>query len=87
MIDEEVLKLLRCPEDKTPFHAADDVLIEKLNRAIADGAVEIRNRGGQVLTEPVPGGLVRQDNKYLYPILDEIHLLLVDEAISLEQIS
>jgi uncharacterized protein YbaR (Trm112 family) len=82
MIDPELLKILVCPEDRTPLSVADSPLLEKLNRAIADG--KVRNRLGKVLDQPLQAGLVRQDGKLLYPVIDEIPVLLVDEAISLE---
>ena len=37
--------------------AADAVMIEKLNHQIATG--QVKNRGGQPVTEKIDGGLVR----------------------------
>jgi len=86
MTDEGSLGLLRCPDDKTPLRAADAPLLERLNRAVARGKVPVRNRGGRIVAEPIAGGLVRADGKFLYPIVDGIHVLLVEEAIALEQL-
>jgi uncharacterized protein YbaR (Trm112 family) len=44
------------------------------------------NRGGQHVTEPIEGGLVRADAAILYPILDGIPIMLVDEGIPLRQL-
>jgi uncharacterized protein YbaR (Trm112 family) len=33
------------------------------------------------------GGLVRADNKILYPIREDIPVMLIDEGIPLEQVS
>ncbi len=55
----------------------------KLNRAIATGGV--KNRGGEPVAEPIEAGLVREDGTLLYPVRDDIPVMLVDEAIPLEE--
>ena len=84
MIDKKLLEILVCPENQTPLNLADKELVAKLNRAIAAG--KINNRGRQAVRQPIQGGLVRQDRTLLYPIVDEIPVLLVDVAIELDQI-
>ncbi len=86
MIDKELLNVLACPQDRSPLTVADQSLIEKLNRAIADEDITIVNLGGKRVEEPLAGGLVRQDKTLLYPVVDDIPVLLADEAIPLEQI-
>ncbi|MBI3994259.1 MAG: hypothetical protein HY342_13375 [Candidatus Lambdaproteobacteria bacterium] len=81
MIDQELLDILVCPEDKTQVHLADDALLAAVNRGIAAGSV--RNRGGDPVREAIDGGLVRQDGRRLYPIRDEIPVMLIEEAIDL----
>jgi uncharacterized protein YbaR (Trm112 family) len=81
MIDEQLLEILACPEDKSPVHLADDALVRDVNAAIAAGRVT--NRGGGAVTEPIDGGLVRADGKWLYPIRDDIPVMLVEEALPL----
>lgn len=83
-IDQYLLDILACPETKEPVSLADDALITKLNAAIATSA--LKNRAGEVITEKIDGGLVRQDQKYLYPIRDEIPIMLIDEGIPLDQL-
>ncbi|MBL9093486.1 MAG: hypothetical protein JNL96_19875 [Planctomycetaceae bacterium] len=80
MLNSEFLKLLRCPEDRTPLAEADAALIAQLNAAI--DAKTLRNRGGDVVERKFEGGLIRADGKYLYPIVDGIPILLIDEAVS-----
>jgi uncharacterized protein YbaR (Trm112 family) len=46
----------------------------------------LKNKGGEPVEAPLAGGLVREDNTLLYPIVDGIPVLLIDEAIPLEQI-
>ncbi len=81
MIDQALLDILVCPENKTPVALADAGLVNAVNTAIAAGG--LHNRGGETVTEPIGGGLVREDGKLLYPIRDDIPVMLVDEAIAL----
>ena len=85
MITKDLLDLLVCPENHTPLALADEGLIDRVNRAIARGQI-VSRAGGKVET-PIDGGLVRQDGQLLYPIVDDIPVLLIDEAIPLEQLS
>jgi uncharacterized protein YbaR (Trm112 family) len=52
-----------------------------LNRQIAVGT--LKNRAGKIVTAKLSGGLVRSDGKYLYPIREQIPIMLVDEALPL----
>jgi uncharacterized protein len=85
MIDQELLDILVCPENKTPVKPAEEALIEKINAAIASGGV--KNRGGEAVTEKIDGGLIREDGAYLYLIRDDIPVMLIDEALPLDSFS
>ena len=81
MIDQELLAILACPETKEPVALAEEELVAELNSRIAHG--EVKNRAGKTVEGKIDGGLVRVDGAYLYPIQDEIPILLLDEAIPL----
>jgi uncharacterized protein YbaR (Trm112 family) len=81
MIDQQLLRVLVCPTDRSPLAPASDQVVARVNRAIAAGRVS--NRAGRLLDRPIEGGLIRADQTLLYPIFDSIPLLLVDEAIPL----
>jgi len=83
MIDKELLNILACPETKEPVALADQALIDDINRRIEKG--EVLNRGGKKVDKKIQGGLVRQDGAYLYPIEDDIPIMLIDEAIPLKK--
>ena len=83
MIDKDLLSLLVCPESKTSLQPADEELLARLNQAIAAG--NVKNRAGQPVEAPLQGGLVREDGTVLYPIVDDVPVLLIDEAIALAQ--
>ena len=84
MIDEKLLEILVCPKDRVPLVLAEPALLTKLNRAVAAGRV--KNEAGRTLETALEAGLVRQDHALLYPIVDDIPMLLLEEAISLNQI-
>jgi len=85
MVHEELLKILVCPENKTPVALADDELIAKANGAIE--ARTLKNRAGVIIETRIDGGLVREDKAYMYPIRDDIPIMLIDEAIPLDQLA
>lgn len=84
MVHPELLKILVCPENKTPVVLASDDLVAKINGAVE--AKTLKNRGGTLVDAKIDGGLVREDKAYLYPIRDDIPIMLIDEAIPLDQI-
>jgi uncharacterized protein YbaR (Trm112 family) len=84
MVHPELLKILVCPENKTPVVLAGDELVAKINNAIEAHA--LKNRGGAVVDAKIDAGLVREDKAYLYPIRDDIPIMLIDEAIPLDQL-
>lgn len=82
MVHPELLEILACPEDKTPVRLATAAELEALNARIRGG--EVRNRGGEPVEEPVPEGLIREDGRFLYPVRDDIPIMLVEQAIPLD---
>lgn len=81
MIPNDLLAILCCPETHQGLTEADPALIEQINQKIAAG--QLRNRGGQLVQERIGSGLVREDKKWLYPVRQEIPILLIDESLPL----
>ncbi len=73
--------IVRCPVTRQKLKYADAALLARINQAIAAGTV--KNSGGDPLSEPIAGGLVREDQELLYPVEDGVPKLLGDEGIPL----
>lgn len=84
-IAPDLLAILCCPETKQEVSLADDVLIGKLNMAVSRGTLQ--NKAKKPVTEKLDGGLVRADRKILYPIREDIPVMLIEEGIPLDQLS
>ena len=84
-IDNDLLAILCCPETKQPVRLADPLLVKKLNEAVTRGG--LTNKGKKPVSEQLDGGLIRADQKILYPIRENIPVMLIEEGIPLEQVS
>jgi uncharacterized protein YbaR (Trm112 family) len=82
MVDKELLDMLCCPETKEDVSLVTGEIIDKLNR-LAEGG-QLKNRGGEVVKEKMDSGLLRADRKFLYPVREDIPIMLIDEAIPVE---
>lgn len=85
MLDAQLLEILVCPETRQPLALADAETLSKVNAAIA-GAM-LKSRSGQVVAGELASALVREDGALMYPVRDDIPIMLVDEAIDLGQLS
>ena len=81
VIDKALLDILVCPENHQRLELADEALLARVNQSVRAGT--LTNRGGQCIELPLTAGLVREDRRWLYPIIDDIPVMLVDEAIPL----
>jgi len=73
--------ILCCPDDKSALTLARPEQIKKLNEEISKGKLKTRN--AKPVTDPIEAGLIRADKKYLYPIKNNIPVMLIEEAIAL----
>ena len=85
MIRQEFIELLRCPETQQTLAVADEALVQSLNAAVERG--QLRNRSGEPVQDRIDAALVREDGTIAYLVIDEIPILLQDEAIPLDQVA
>jgi len=81
MIDSQLLEILCCPETKQDVALAPAELVASLNARVEAGT--LTNKAGAPVREKLDGGLVRADGAVLYPIREDIPVMLVEEAIAL----
>jgi uncharacterized protein YbaR (Trm112 family) len=82
MISPELLAILCCPESHQALRFADDRTLQEINQRIGSGT--LHNRAGKPIKAALTGGLIREDEALLYPIHNDLPILLVNEAIVLK---
>lgn len=82
-VDGKLLEILCCPVSKTPLTVLGRQQLEKLNSAIESGdALYI---GGEKVTNRLQEGLITEDGKVIYPVQDDIPILLEEKGIGTTQ--
>ncbi len=82
-IAHDLLAILCCPETKQDIRLLEPEVVEQLNLRIEKG--ELKTKGGQPVTEKIDGGLLRNDGTVVYPIRDQIPIMLIEEGILVEK--
>ncbi len=82
-IDKDLLAILCCPETKQEVSLIDSRMLDQLNAEIEKG--ELHNKAGHPVKEKLDGGLIRKDGKVVYPIRDQIPIMLIEEGIVLKE--
>ena len=82
-VDPELVEILVCPDTKLNVDLAPAETVEKINLAIKENIV--LNVDGQSVKELLQDGLLREDDKIIYPVRDSIPVMLIGEGIPMEQ--
>ena len=82
MVHPELLEILVCPETKQQLELAEPATLDAVNALVSQGT--LKTRGGDAVTVPLEAALVRQDRHVLYPIRDDLPIMLIDEAIEFD---
>ena len=85
MQKKQFIDLLRCPETRQTLEPIDEEMLSRLNLAIREG--KIKNRVGYPIVDSMDAGLIRHDGQVIYPIKEDIPILLTDEGISINQLT
>ena len=83
-IAPELLEILVCPDSRQPVRPAPAETVERLAALQAEG--RLKNRAGQPVTDALQAALIREDGRYAYPVTDGIPVMLIDEALPLNQL-
>ena len=78
-LDDQLLAILCCPENKQAVSLIDQRKLEILNEKITMG--KLQNKSGKVVKEKLEGALLRADQTVAYPIRDGIPIMLTDEGL------
>ena len=79
MIDKELLEILVCPETGEPLEEAGREIIERLNELVELGTLV--DRSGERISEKIEEGLICRGGEYLYPVRENIPILLLENSI------
>ena len=82
-VDPELVEILVCPNTKLNVDLVPAETVEKINLAIKENIV--LNVDGQSVNDPLQDGLLREDDKIIYPVRDSIPVMLIGEGIPMEQ--
>ncbi len=83
-IDGKLLEILCCPVSKTPLIRLSGERLEKLNIAISAG--EIQTVDGEDVKLTLNEALITEDLKVMYPVIDNIPILLEEKGIGTTQL-
>lgn len=78
-LSPELIQILCCPESLQPVALASPDLVARLNGRVARG--ELKNRAGQPVSTPLEAGLLRADGTILYPVRNQLPIMLIEEGI------
>jgi uncharacterized protein YbaR (Trm112 family) len=83
-IDGKLLEILCCPVSKTPLIRLPVSQLKKLNDAITAG--EVHYIRGEKVDRPLREALITEDSKVIYPVVDEIPILVEERGIGTTQL-
>ena len=83
-VDGKLLEILCCPVSKTPLTLLTQEKLDKLNSAITSG--EALFVDGAKISEPLSEGLITADGKVIYPVHNDIPVLLAEKGIGTIQL-
>lgn len=83
-IDGKLLEILCCPVSKTPLTRLTTGRLKVLNEAISAGKIQYVL--GDIVDQPLREALITEDSRVIYPVIDEIPILLEEKGIGTTQL-
>lgn len=83
MVSDSLLDMLACPETREPLRQVNRRLLTRLNEEVAAG--RLRNIAGMPVEIPLDDALIADSGHKIFPIFDNITVLITDEAIELTE--
>ena len=83
-VDGKLLEILCCPVSKVPLIRLERSRLDKLNAAITAGAVQYVH--GDIVEQALHEALITDDRRVIYPVVDDIPLLLEEKGIGTTQL-
>lgn len=81
-LSPDLLTMIRCPVTQSNLSEIDSERVETLNDLIEQK--RLVNRIGEIVVQPIDGGLVNEEGTLLMPVRGGIVTLIADEAILLD---
>lgn len=79
---DELVRILQCPITGAALRRLDGAEIEAINGRIAAG--ELAYVDGETVDRPLQAGLASESGAYVFPVEDDIAILLADRAVALD---
>jgi uncharacterized protein YbaR (Trm112 family) len=83
-VDRKLVEILCCPVTKVPVKLISRDKLATLNRHIENG--DINRQDGSMVTAPLESALITEDGRIVYPIEDDIPVMLEDQGILARQV-
>jgi uncharacterized protein YbaR (Trm112 family) len=83
-IDRKLVEILVCPVTKVPVKVLPRDKLAILNRCIEAG--EVRRQDGSTVKDSLQAALITEDGQSIYPVEDDIPIMLEDQAILARQV-
>lgn len=82
-ISPHLLNVLCCPITRHQLKLLTPEMVSRLNEAIERD--EVLQAGGSAVKEPIDNALISLDGEWIYRIVDEIPVMLADQAIAVSE--
>jgi len=82
-VNGKLLEILCCPVSKTPLTVLGRQKLDQLNAIIGSG--DALYVDGEKVMDPLQEGLITEDGKVIYPVQDDIPILLEEKGIGTTQ--